>query len=523
MELKQNMIHRNYHKCEARSQISIGDDYSVPDGKPDVGEILQKKAEVVIEEVPMEKGKIRIRGKLKVWVLYLTERARDPLDCLEMEFPFDEVLYMEGAVSGDNLKVDWEIEELQISIIHPGKISVRGLVTLEGTITGKEDTYLTENIEEAPGACTLCETMDLAVPKVDRKESFRVRDEVMIPANKPNVQRILWKDLQVRGLDVRILEGRISVKGEAWLFVIYQTEEEPSQIQWLEQSVPFHGTVDAEDLSQEMYGMLEPQVAQQVIELKPDYDGEMRMFQMELVIDLPVRLYQDENVCVLKDAYSTKEQLQLQKEPLCLPKLRMCNQANLRVNGQETLQEEAEILQLLGHQAQLQGKKHKVTEQGILCEGVLEVRVLYVTSDDRRPFGCAEIAVPYSQLIEIPDMKKEDVWSVFEIPEQVYLTMPDSDRIEVRATLNFTACALEQCCMENITAVTSEPYDLEAYKNSPGMKIHFVQPKETLWNIAKENRTTVDRIKALNELAAEEVATGQKLLLIKPVPETGAV
>ena len=59
MELKQHLIHRKYHKCEAKNQITIGDDYSVPDGKPDIAGILQKKAELQVDEVHTEKGKIR--------------------------------------------------------------------------------------------------------------------------------------------------------------------------------------------------------------------------------------------------------------------------------------------------------------------------------------------------------------------------------------------------------------------------------------------------------------------------------
>ena len=52
------------------------------------------------------------------------------------------------------------------------------------------------------------------------------------------------------------------------------------------------------------------------------------------------------------------------------------------------------------------------------------------------------------------------------------------------------------------------------------MVIHFVQPKESLWEIAKENRTTMEEIKKMNELVVEEVVPGQKLLLIKPALDT---
>ena len=47
------------------------------------------------------------------------------------------------------------------------------------------------------------------------------------------------------------------------------------------------------------------------------------------------------------------------------------------------------------------------------------------------------------------------------------------------------------------------------------MMIHFVQPQETLWSIAKENRATMEEIKKLNDLSLDEVTTGQKLLLMK--------
>ena len=97
MDLKQYQIHRRYQKTEAVSQIAVGDDYSIPEGKPDVSAILQKKPELFVDEVHTEKGKIKLRGKLLVEVLYLAERAKERMAFVTMEFPFDEVLYMEGA------------------------------------------------------------------------------------------------------------------------------------------------------------------------------------------------------------------------------------------------------------------------------------------------------------------------------------------------------------------------------------------------------------------------------------------
>lgn len=519
MELKQHLIHRKYKKCEAKNQITIGDDFSVPDGKPDIAAILQKRAKMEIEEVHTEKGKIKIRGVLKLWVLYLADRSSQSMASLSTEFPFDEILYMEGASNGDSLKIDWNIEDLKVTVIHPGKLGVRALVTLHGNIHATESHLVAEAIEDQSNVYMKTDTFQAAEPIFERKDSYRIRDEVSLPANKPNVSNILWKDLQLRNMDIRMQEGRLAMKGEVLMLVVYQGEEDAGAIQWMEQAVPFQGTLDVTGLTQEMFGLIEHEISHQDIEVKPDYDGEMRTFQLEMLIDIHMHIYEERTCSVLKDAYSTKEQLNLQSESITYENLRMCNQAKCRISAQEQLEDDLKILQILGHQAQLQNKRCKITDQGILCEGTMEIQILYVTANDHRPFGSANASVPYSQLIEIPEMQKEDTWKVAESLEQIFITMPDSNRIEVRSAINFNACVMQQCRLDNVTGITTEDYDLEEYKKRPGMVIHFVQPRETLWIISKANRTTIEDVKKLNDLTIDEVTPGQKLLLMKSTSE----
>lgn len=515
MELKQRLIHRKYKKAEAKSQITVGDDVSIPEGKPDAAQILQRKAELLVEEVHTEKGKIRVKGKLSLRVLYLAERAAPPVAELSAEFPFDEILYMEGASTGDNLTLDWKIEELRVTIIHPGKFSVRAVVTLIGSIAAAPGTMITENVEESAAIYTRGENFSYAEPVLERKDSFRMRDEVLLPVNKPNVRNILWKDIQLRGIDLRLQEGRIAVKGEALLFLLYEGEEEQGAVQWLEQSVPFHGILEADGVSPEMFGTLKAETAHRDIELKPDYDGEMRMLQLELLLDIHMHIYEERKCTFLSDAYSTTEQLTFQRQEAACERLRICNQMKCRVSAREKTDGDSAVLQILGHHAELQSAGQKRTDEGILCEGVIEVQVLYITADDSHPFGSATVSVPYSQLMESTELAPDDTWNVNETVEQIFITMPESGMIEVRAAIVMDVCVMEQCLVSNITEVTSEPYDPAEYKKRPGMCIHFVQPGENLWEIAKKNRITVENIKKLNDLPADEIMPGQKLILVK--------
>lgn len=52
-----------------------------------------------------------------------------------------------------------------------------------------------------------------------------------------------------------------------------------------------------------------------------------------------------------------------------------------------------------------------------------------------------------------------------------------------------------------------------------GSIYHVVQPKEALWSIALAYSITVDDLKRLNRLSADDIYEGQKLLVYKPKPE----
>lgn len=518
MDLKQQLIHRKYKKCEAENQITIGDDYSVPEGKPDIAQILQKKADLMVKEVHTEKGKIRLRGSLKVQILYLAQRSEETADSLNVQIPFEEVLYMENASSGDNLKIDWCIEELKVSLVHPGKISIRAMISLKGEVTASLSHLITEGVEEDTGVQLQRDSLTVAEPVLERKDSFRIRDEISLPANKPNVQKILWKDLQLRSLEVRNEEGHLAIKGEVLLLLLYEGEE-GGTVQWFEQTVPVQGTLEMTGLTGEMFGLWEKEVTHQEIEVKPDYDGELRSISLEMVLEIHGCAFEERSFQALTDVYSTKELLHLQREPVSYERLRMCNETKLRINTKQQLEDEAAVLQLLGHHAQLKNKRASVQEQGILCEGVLEVQLLYVTADDEKPFGTAVLSVPYSQVIEISGMAPSDSWRVCENIDQLSLSMSDSHGVEIRGVLMFGACVMQQCTVDNIVGITGEAYEPAEYQKMPGVKIHFVQNKETLWDIAKTNRTTMEEIRQLNDLNTEEVVVGQKLLLVKNVTE----
>ena len=73
MELRKKNLHMMQKKSEAQNQITFDEDYNVPDQKADIGQIIQKKGEVEIEQVQVSEGKAVIQGQLIFRLLYVAD------------------------------------------------------------------------------------------------------------------------------------------------------------------------------------------------------------------------------------------------------------------------------------------------------------------------------------------------------------------------------------------------------------------------------------------------------------------
>ena len=70
MELITKKMQMLERKCEAVNQITFDEDFNVPDVKPDIGRMIQKKGEIQIEDIQISQGKAFLSGALMVSLLY---------------------------------------------------------------------------------------------------------------------------------------------------------------------------------------------------------------------------------------------------------------------------------------------------------------------------------------------------------------------------------------------------------------------------------------------------------------------
>lgn len=536
MQLNKIKLHSCTTFASAQSQITLDDDYNVPDYRPDIVKVLKEKGELHFDEVKAAAGAAWLKGRLVFRVLYRSDQENGKISCLKGEIPFQEKLNMDGVQEYDVIQASGEIEDLTIGVIHSRKISVRAVILLKTEEPQEKEDELCVGIEADDGCEKRYRNTNILQLLCMKRDQCRQKSEITLPSSKPNVQEILWKSLEIRNLDTKMGQDGVKLSGEVLISVLYQEEEETDRVQWYEMVIPLDCGVECDAGTEaDIIYKVKARPASMELEVKPDYDGEERVLVLELVMNLDIRVWKEQEISMLEDVYSLKKEI----IPVCtgvtLHHISVKNDSQCRLTEQMELAESQEkILQICSCEGTVHLESTELTEQGVRAEGILVTELLYITTDDQMPIGSAREIYPFEQLIEIPQQTVRTERNKPEGPEtleqknklqteldcrisQLSAVMLDQDHVEIKAVIGLNLLAFEQEQIDNITDTCEEPLDMEQLQKRPGLVGYIAKDGDSLWSIAKENHTTVEDILRDNHRTDEDLRRGEKILIVKKV------
>ena len=522
--------------ASAQSQITLDDDYNVPDYRPDIVKVLKENGELHFDEVKAAAGAAWLKGRLVFRVLYRSDQENGKISCLKGEIPFQEKLNMDGVQEYDVIQASGEIEDLTIGVIHSRKISVRAVILLKTEEPQEKEDELCVGIEADDGCEKRYRNTNILQLLCMKRDQCRQKSEITLPSSKPNVQEILWKSLEIRNLDTKMGQDGVKLSGEVLISVLYQEEEETDRVQWYETVIPLDCGVECDAGTEaDIIYKVKARPASMELEVKPDYDGEERVLVLELVMNLDIRVWKEQEISMLEDVYSLKKEI----IPVCtgvtLHHISVKNDSQCRLTEQMELAESQEkILQICSCEGTVHLESTELTEQGVRAEGILVTELLYITTDDQMPIGSAREIYPFEQLIEIPQQtarternKPEELEALERKNKlqteldcrisQLSAVMLDQDHVEIKAVIGLDLLAFEQEQIDNITDMREEALDMEQLQKRPGLVGYIAKDGDSLWSIAKENHTTVEDILRDNHRTDEDLRRGEKILIVKKV------
>lgn len=515
MELIKEQIQMREQSCESNLQITLEDDFNVPDSKADIDRIVTQDGRIEIVETNLLNGKLLIKGMLHFEMLYLSHEGSQLVHSIQGKIPFDEMVNMDSVGETDSIQVKWNLEDVNSSLINSRKISVKALLMLRCCAWEKKEMELpvdVQGMEKLP-----CQYEDISLTEliVAKKDLLRLKENFHLPVGKANIDQILYSHITLQNIEVRAQESQIMMRGEMHLFVLYREQSEEQRVVFFEGEQPFYNTVECEECGEKRLIQMDMDLQSKEVQVKQDEDGEERDLEVELALNLDFGIYEERTLSYLKDMYSLDRELVPNRVYTQYRHLLFQNSFQKRVNEQMALEmPKNPIMQICHSRGNVQVDEMEWREEGIVIEGSVEIKILYLGKQEEWPMGEVKLSVPFSHVIDGVGNKENKRFEVKPRLEQLGVSLLGPETVEVKLLLTMEATVYQQLGLEVIDKVEEKEWDAEKFKQMPDMVGYLVQPEDNLWSVAKRFCTTEEAILECNQLKDKKLVSGEKILVI---------
>ncbi|MGN0374855.1 MAG: SPOCS domain-containing protein [Butyrivibrio sp.] len=509
METDKKVIHMSRTKGKEEAMITVDDDFILSDGKPDIRNKIKEHGEVTIDKVRAMEGRIGIAGKLKYRLLYSTGNG---CNSMEGEIPFEEIISMEEVTPQDIIKCVHFLEDISIHVIHSRKISVKALIRINVTA---DTLYDREAVCKIEMDNLQSRQRNLNVMKLlsSQKDIYRIRETVNLPSSNDSAGKILWYELDPESVEFRLRDGELGIKGELAVFCIYSSEQMEESVNFHSEHIPFSGKIALNDSAEDAYPDINYSISEKSMVLRPDGNGEMRTLDIEVIMDMDIKAYGEDNCDILADAYSPTRELVLTKEKIQCQSMVMKNNLQCRVDGRFKLNA-ADVMQILNAVGTVYIEEIISKPEEIELEGAVTVDVLYLRADGEEPVGFGRYKLPFTQSIDGLEYGENYIYNCKTEGLRINATLVNGE-VDIKCVLGIDLMITNPSEETVISEVTDKEPDYNRIKNLPGITGYITKAEDSLWDIAKKYGTTVSKIMETNNLTTEDIRPGMKILVVK--------
>ena len=514
MELIKKNIHMQHHLNLASTQISLEEDQNISDLRPDAEQIICKKAYVKVGESKIQEDSVVVKGTLLYKILYLTDEKEKRLYNMEGELPFEEKVYTGHKPIKECLRIVAKAEDLMIRLINSRKMNIRCIIALDIIQDELFDEEIVVDVEQKEACEIRKKNMDITTIVLDTKDLYRVKEEIQLPDGMPNIYNMLWKNIRVDGVNFVPMDGRIGIQGEWTAFFLYEGEEEDTEPRYFEVTRPFSGIMEVPDCGENMILCMDYEMETPQIEVRSDYDGEERLIGMDIELKLFIKLYKNMQLSVVTDAYGLQDTMEpIMRESICEHMIKK-EYGKIKLGEVWENKENGEMnLQILHVDGRVVDEKTLSGEEEAVLSGVVHIEILCKTDDERNPYRCVNIDIPYQQNIGVPGAREDSSCYGKTGVEQIMANVQNG-RMDIRAVLGYQLY-MSQKIEEAMLAGMGKCMEKEMRDELPVMSVYFVNDKESLWDIGKKYRVSLNGIRQINQLNGEEVTPGQRIMVVK--------
>lgn len=483
--------------------VTIEGDLIVPDVKPDILNAIDTEGNVCIYKKEVQDGKVKFDGCIYLNMIYLANADQGMVRGLTNSLDFSQSIQVDACRSGMALRNSFTIQAIECKVLNERKVNIKVTMNVELWIYSNEEIQILKEVNNIEGIQTLHTSMQInhLIGRGNCRAS--AKDTIHIEGGE-SLAEILKTEIKLSNQEIKVSYNKILLKADANVKIMYLTEE--GSIKTIKNSIPVMGFVDMNNVSEDNLFDCDYEIKN--ILVKPNI-GQSSSITVEIEFEISCEASDSKNIELIQDMYSPLEEIVFEPKEVTTIMNKQMEKKNCCITERMSIPEidshqiyDVEVNPILEKTNILNGK--------IVYEGNLKLNFVYSTNDSAGIATQAYI-LPFTFTVENEKLNSEKVISTRIFPIDDNFTVVGEGLVDCNINLMFMIETYNHVTIHIIDEISVRENQAKDY---PSMIIYIAKEGDSLWEIAKKYKTTMEDIIQTNQLRnPNTLEIGQKIFI----------
>lgn len=496
--------------CENCSEQPLDAEINLPDYCQEIRRIIKCSIVPNVASIRNRNGKITAEINALIRLIYVGENGK--LSSFEQNTSFEKTTDIPSADKECAVSMKVNADYINCRAVSSRKADVRSMLKFTYIISDRSEEQFLSSVSGG-GIQTMSEKYDFASLSSVNEKMFTVSEIIDMSDEKPPVISVIDSRACAKYDEIKIINNKILLKGECDVKIYYICSED-GDVDFAEHSMPISQIIEVEGICEEDTVSVSLRCTAAEVFAKADQSGEMRRLDISVNISAFILSVTPTPVTFITDAYSTECELKTEKKSIEIPEINTAfdtcftNKVVLESIG-------VSVSRVLSIGCSELEYTFGLKDGKCCVSGSYNISVLYLDSDSQHGI----IKKPLSFDLMIPLEKSAERLCCFGGVNILNCSCAaaNESKLEIMTEMAVNGLALT-CCIRKYISSVEPGNESDTDKKRPGLTIYFCDKGESVWNIARKYKTTVEAVMAENELT-EPVAQAGTMLLIPSADE----
>lgn len=237
-----------------------------------------------------------------------------------------------------------------------------------------------------------------------KKEIILVEGDMIVPDSKPDILNTICTSGNICVYKKEALDEKVRLDGNINAYIMYLADDSENKIRGINTSIDFSETIQIPNCQSGMNCKLETKLKS--IESKI-ING--RKIGIKATLEINIKIYSKEDIEIV-NSIQNAEGIQMLNEELKVNSLVGMGENRIFAKDTITIDNVDNLAEILKSNVCICDKDIKVSYNKILTKAEAEVKIMYLTEDNR--INCVTAKIPVVGFIDIPNVTEENICDV---------------------------------------------------------------------------------------------------------------